>query len=71
MSVTWLKAKYARDKTTGRYRSGHNQQGDRSKRRRRATDAERAAQAASRTDVTLVLLSSGKRRFVRAPRDHD
>lgn len=65
MSVTWLKAKYSRDKTTGRYRSSHNQQGDRSKRRRRATDAERVAQRERHVAVALVLLPSGKRRFVR------
>lgn len=65
MPETWLKAKYSRGKSTGRYRSNHNQQGDRSKRRRRASDAERAAQQASQPRVTLVLLPSGKRRFVR------
>lgn len=65
MSVTWLKAKYARDKTTGRYRSSHNQQGDRSKRRQRATDLERADQRARQPQVTLEVLPSGKRRFVR------
>lgn len=65
MAVSWLKAKYVRDKTTGRYRSSHNQQGDRSKRRRRASDAERAAQLTTRPNVTLVLLPSGKRRFIR------
>lgn len=65
MPETWLKAKYADPKRTGHYRSNHNQQGDRSKRRRRATDAERAAQRERHVAVALVLLPSGKRRFVR------
>lgn len=65
VSVQWLKAKYSATKTTGRYRSSHNDQGDRSRRRRRASDAERAAQRARMPEVTLELLPSGKRRFVR------
>lgn len=65
MAVTWLRAKYARTKTTGRYRSSHNDQGDRSKRRRRASDRERAEQRARMPEVTLELLPSGKRRLVR------
>jgi hypothetical protein len=62
---TWLKDKYSRNKTAGRYRSSHNDQGDRSKRRRHATDAERAAMRERQPDVTLVLLPSGKRRVER------
>lgn len=65
MSITWLKAKYARDRSTGRYRSSHNDQGTRGKTRRRATPAERAEQDARRVEVTLELLPSGRRRFVR------
>lgn len=65
MTVTWLKAKYRRQRTTGRYRSSHNDQGTRGKTRRRATPAERAEQDARRVDVTLELLPSGRRRFVR------
>lgn len=62
---TWLKNKYSRNKTTGRYRSSHNDQGDRSRRRRPATDAERVALRARQPEVTLVLMPNGKRRLVR------
>lgn len=65
MPQTWLKGKYRQPRSTGRYRSSHNQQGDRSKRRRRATDLERADQRARQPQVTLEVLPSGKRRFVR------
>lgn len=65
MPQTWLKAKYRRSRSTGRYRSSHNDQGTRSKTRRRASDRERAAQQATQPQVTLELLPSGRRRFVR------
>jgi hypothetical protein len=65
MPVQWVKAKYTRDKTVGRYRSSHNDQGTRSKNYRKASDAVRADQLARRPAVTLVVLPSGRRRFVR------
>lgn len=68
MSVSWLKAKYTRPKTAGRYRSSSNQAGTRGKTYRKATDRERAEIQARQPRVTLVLLPSGKRRFVREPR---
>lgn len=65
MAVTWLKGKYRQPRSTGRYRSSHNDQGDRSRRRRRASDRERAEQRARMPEVTLELLPGGRRRFVR------
>jgi hypothetical protein len=65
MPVTWLKRKYTEPKHTGRYRSSSNDQGTRGSSRRKASDAVRADQAARRPEVTLELLPSGRRRFVR------
>jgi hypothetical protein len=65
---TWVKAKYATDKTTGGYRSSHNDGKRRVAPRRKLKDRERAAAQARQPHVTLVLLPSGKRRFVREPR---
>lgn len=65
MPRTWLKTKYATSKTRGRYRSAHNDQGTRSKTYRKASDAVRADQLVRRPDVTLEVLPSGRRRFVR------
>jgi hypothetical protein len=64
MTVQWVKAKYLRPKTGGRYRSSSNDSGTKGKTRRKASDAERAAMRATQPRVTLVLLPSGKRRFV-------
>lgn len=69
MSVTWLKGKYRQPKSSGRYRSAHNDSGTRGQRRRKATDAQRAAMRATQPHVTLVLLPTGKRRFVRETRE--
>jgi hypothetical protein len=67
MSVTWLKAKYRGQRTTGGYRSSHNDSGTRSRTRRKASDAERAEIQARQPEVVLELLPSGRRRFVRRP----
>lgn len=65
MAVTWVKHKYTRSKTSGRYRSSSNDSGTRGKTYRKASDKERAEIQARQPDVTLVLLPSGKRKFVR------
>lgn len=65
MAVTWVKHKYTRTKTAGRYRSSSNDSGTRGKTYRKVSDQERAAIRARQPEVTLVLLPSGKRRFVR------
>jgi hypothetical protein len=65
VAVTWLKAKYRRHRSTGRYRSSHNDSGTRNKTRRKASDAERAEMRARQPEVVLELLPSGRRRFVR------
>jgi hypothetical protein len=57
------KRKHRDPKTTGKYRSTANQSGKRH--RRKATTEERRQMQATQPDVTLVLLPSGKRRFVR------
>lgn len=62
----WLKSKHASDKPVGKYKSKHNDGAKRRTRpKRKATDKERAAIHATQPLVTLVLLPSGKRRFVR------
>jgi hypothetical protein len=70
MTVQWVKAKYLRPKTGGRYRSSSNDSGTKGKTRRKATDAQRAAMRATQPLVTLVLLPSGKRRFVHETREN-
>jgi hypothetical protein len=65
VTFQWLKNKYSRNRSTGSYRSSHNDSGTRGRRRRKANDAERAAMRATQPLVTLVLLPGGKRRFVR------
>lgn len=67
MSVTWIKHKYTQTRTAGRYRSSSNDSGTKGKTKRKASDAERAAIHARQPRVTLVLLPSGKRRFVHEP----
>lgn len=63
---TWLKAKHADAKPTGKYKSKHNDGAKkRATPRRKATDKERAAIHASQPLVTLELLPNGKRRFTR------
>lgn len=63
--VTWMKAKYSQPKTVGRYRSTHNMNRPRS---RRKISNERIKQdiRASQPHVTLVVNVGGKRRFVRS-----
>lgn len=65
MTFQWVKHKYTQPRTTGKYRSSSNDSGTRGRRRRKASDAERAAMRATQPNVTLVLLPGGKRRFVR------
>lgn len=67
MTHQWLKAKYSQSRSTGRYRSSHNDSGTRGRRRRKATEAQRAAIRAAQPRVTLVLSPGGKRRFVHEP----
>lgn len=57
------KRKHREPKTAGRYRSSANQSGK--KNRRKASPAERQEMQARQPHVTLVILPSGKRRFVR------
>lgn len=53
--VTWLKAKYAVEKTKGRYRSSHND-GRRYKRRKNGQ---------TETNTTVLMVGpTGKRRFI-------
>jgi hypothetical protein len=66
MPRTWLKAKYRTIKTKGRYRSSSNDSGGKTRRvvlghylHARPKDVPIVP------EVTLVLLPSGKRRFVR------
>jgi hypothetical protein len=68
VTTSWLKAKYTQSKTRGKYKSSSNDSGSRGKNRRKVNDKERAEIHARQPSVTLVLLPSGKRRFVREPR---
>jgi hypothetical protein len=64
-----LKRKYAVDKPTGKYKSKHNDGAKRRARpRRKLGDKERAVAQANQPLVTLVLLPTGKKTFVREPR---
>jgi len=61
------KAKYRQPKSTGKYKPAHN---DSVRRRRRVkvSDRHKLEILASQPKVTLVLLPTGKRRFVREVR---
>lgn len=62
---TWLKHKYAVQKRTGGYRSGHNDGVRRGTQRRKLNDKAKLQVSATQPRVTLLLLPNGKRRFVR------
>lgn len=68
MPVQWIKSKYTQPKTRGKYKSSSNDSGARGKNRSKVNDRERAVIQARQPIVTLLLLPSGKRRFVRQER---
>jgi len=64
---TWVKKKYVTGKQNSRYKSKHND-GTRRRLKRKVGDAAKLRIRASQPLVTLVLLPTGKRRFVREER---
>jgi hypothetical protein len=70
MPVQWLKAKYRKPKPVGKYKSSLT--GDSTKRRpnkHKMSDKRKLEIKAEQPLVTMVLLPSGKRRFVREKRN--
>lgn len=65
---TWIKYKYTAQKTTGRYRSHHDDGARRRSARRRATDKQKTLIQQRQPVVTLVIRPNGKRVFVREAR---
>lgn len=66
---TWIKKKYTAAKTRGKYKSSNNDSAKRRANRRKATDRERTEIQARQPDVAMVLGPTGKRTFVRRPKE--
>jgi hypothetical protein len=62
------KSKYTQSKTRGKYKSSSNDSTRRRAGRHKVSDKRKLEILASQPKVTLVLLPSGKRRFVREAR---
>ena len=62
------KSKYTQPKSTGKYKPSHNDSTRRRATKRKVSDKRKLEILASQPRVTLVLLPTGKRRFVREAR---